>query len=135
MNIFTDLAAGAAGGVFSGIGGLFKDIRSALGKVDPDKAAEVEERLAAAETALLQAQMAINLEDAKSNKWWQAGWRPAVAWVCAGGLAIQFMIEPLLALVGVVPKVPFDSGQLMAILVPILGLGAYRTYEKKNGVN
>ena len=27
-----------------------------------------------------------------------------------------------------------DANQVMALLVPMLGLGAYRTYEKKAGV-
>lgn len=129
-NIFADLATGATAGVFSGIGGLFKDIRSALGKVDPDKAAEVEEKLAAAETALLQAQMSINLEDAKSGNWFQYGWRPFIGWICGLGLAAQYFIIPILAVFDIVPKAPLDFGQLISLVIALLGLGAMRTYEK-----
>jgi hypothetical protein len=134
-NVISDLASGAAGGILGGLGGLFKDVRSALGKVDPDKAAEIELKLVEAENSILLAQTQINLEEAKSEKWWKAGWRPFIGWICGVGLAVEFLILPIAALFDVAPKTPLDFGALMSLVIALLGLGAYRSYEKKSGVS
>lgn len=42
------------------------------------------------------AQIAVNREEAKGN-WFQSSWRPATAWVCVGGFAVNFLISPLVA--------------------------------------
>tara|TARA_R100000781_G_C4061216_1_gene121091 strand:+ start:324 stop:695 length:372 start_codon:yes stop_codon:yes gene_type:complete len=78
------------------------------------------------------AQMEINKEDAKGN-WFQSGWRPAVAWVCVAGFAINFLVSPLLAPFGIiVPQA--DTGTMMPLLMGMLGLGGLRSFEKKNGL-
>tara|TARA_R100000742_G_C4231540_1_gene52980 strand:- start:18 stop:389 length:372 start_codon:yes stop_codon:yes gene_type:complete len=78
------------------------------------------------------AQMEINKEDAKGN-WFQSGWRPAVAWVCVAGFAINFLVSPLLAPFGIiVPQA--DTGTMMPLLMGMLGLGTLRSFEKKNGL-
>lgn len=51
------------------------------------------------------AQLAVNTAEASNPSLFVSGWRPAVGWVCVLGL-----------------------------LVPMLGLGAYRTFEKVKGV-
>lgn len=49
----------------------------------------------AAETELAKGQLAINLEDAKSEKWWKAGWRPAIGWVCVAILGLSYIPKAL----------------------------------------
>jgi len=78
------------------------------------------------------AQIAVNKEDAK-GAWFQAGWRPAVGWVCVAGFAINFLVSPLLNPLGIiVPQA--DTSTMLPVLMGMLGLGGLRSYEKKNGL-
>ena len=109
--------------------------------------AEIELALASQETKLIEAlsksdvaQADINKEDAKSGKFWQAGWRPSLAWCCVLGFAWNILLPVAswgLKLAGMdVPEVPTIGGEMLTSMTfGILGLGAYRTYEKKNGVS
>ena len=78
------------------------------------------------------AQIAVNQEDAK-GAWFQAGWRPAVGWVCVAGFTINFLVSPLLHPLGIiVPQA--DTSTMLPVLMGMLGLGGLRSYEKKNGL-
>ena len=78
------------------------------------------------------AQIAVNKEDAK-GAWFQAGWRPAVGWVCVAGFTINFLVSPLLHPLGIiVPQA--DTATMLPVLMGMLGLGGLRSYEKKNGL-
>src|SRR3972149_5295208 len=82
------------------------------------------------------AQIGVNLEEAKSTNWFVAGGRPAVMWICAGGLLYQAMLEPIARFTatvlfhydGIFPTL--DTALLTTILLGLLGLGAMRTVEK-----
>ena len=79
------------------------------------------------------AQLEVNKEEAKGN-WFQSSWRPATAWVCVIGMAVNYMVSPLLAPLGLdVPQV--DTSVMMPVLMGLLGLGTLRTFEKTKGVN
>ena len=74
------------------------------------------------------AQLSVNKEEAKGN-WFQSSWRPAVAWICVLGMAVNFLISPLLAPLGVVvPQA--DTSVMMPVLMGMLGLGGLRRFEK-----
>ena len=82
---------------------------------------------------IMVAQLAVNKEEAKGN-WFQSSWRPATAWVCVVGMAVNFLISPLLAPLGVVvPQA--DTSVMMPVLMGLLGLGGMRTLEKTKGVS
>jgi hypothetical protein len=129
-----------------GIGGKLID------KLIPDPQAKIEMKLKLVqlaqegelkqmenETQLALAQIALNQEEAKSGSLFRGGWRPMIGWVCASGLSYQFLIQPLVAwwagghMMAVPPSLAL--GDLMTLLFGMLGLGAYRTYEKKEGVH
>ena len=124
------------GGLFSGIGTLAKDIRQAVtGEISPEKKAEIEAKLLELEAAGMNAQNAVNAEEAKSSNLFVSGWRPGVGWICVAGLAMHFVINPMIVWISQMagkPLVPpvFDANTLMSLVIPLLGLGAYRTYEK-----
>jgi len=86
------------------------------------------------------AQIEVNKAEAASNSVWKGGWRPFVGWVCGAAFAYHFVIQPLaifgLAAYGIeVPPLPdFDMGQLMTVLMGMLGLGGLRSFEKTKGV-
>ena len=78
------------------------------------------------------AQIAVNREEAKAN-WFQSSWRPATAWVCVGGFAVNFLISPMAAPLGIViPQA--DTGTMLPVLMGMLGLGGMRTMERVKGV-
>jgi hypothetical protein len=67
-----------------------------------------------------------------------AGWRPFIGWICGGGLAIQFIVGPLVewasALGGHPTRMPtLETGTLTTLLIGMLGLGGMRTVEKLQG--
>lgn len=93
----------------------------------------------AANTDLAKGQLGINLEEAKSTNWFVAGWRPAVGWCCGIGFAYAAVIEPIArfastVIFGYAGDFPaIDTSLTIQVLFGILGLGAMRTYEKKQG--
>jgi hypothetical protein len=116
-------------------------------RVVPDKAAaekaklEMEAALMSQDFQLALEQINVNKEEAKSTYLFTSGWRPACGWIGAFALGYAAVIEPLARFIA---KVGFDyAGAFpvldttitMQILFGILGLGAYRSYEKvkKNG--
>ena len=78
------------------------------------------------------AQIEVNKTEAKGN-WFQSSWRPATAWVCVLGFAVNFLISPLAAPFGVVvPQA--DTSTMLPVLMGMLGLGGLRTMERVKGV-
>lgn len=89
--------------------------------------------------AVTSAQSDINKVEAASTNWFVSGGRPAVIWICASALALNLVLGPLFvwfaSLVGHPTPFPtLDPNMMMALLFPLLGLGAARTYEKVKGV-
>lgn len=103
-----------------------------------DKAGELQ--ALEADIKLSLAQIDVNKAEAESGSLFVSGWRPAVGWVCVSGLAYTFLGRPMIAwATGIVsPSTPMpptlDLGDLMTLLMGMLGLGGYRTYEKLRGV-
>jgi len=80
------------------------------------------------------AQVEVNKAEAASGSVWKGGWRPFVGWVCGTAFAYHFVIQPLaifvVAAYGMeIPALPeFDMGQLMTVLMGMLGLGGLRSF-------
>lgn len=147
MSLLADLGEGASKGLFTGVGSLLKDVRVAITGVDPEKAAELQQKVLDAELAIYKIQTDINVKEAENPNLFVSGWRPAVGWVCVLGLLYQFIARPLLpwaikAITALVPSwhadIPplpeLDMGTLMTLLMGMLGIGTLRTVEKVNGV-
>lgn len=80
-------------------------------------------------------QLAVNQEEAKSTSIFIAGWRPFIGWICGAAFGINFVVAPIAVfIVGLSGKViqfpSLDFTTMMPVLLGMLGLGAYRTYEK-----
>lgn len=90
------------------------------------------------ELQLAVGQMEINKVEAASTNLFVSGWRPAVGWVCVGGLVYSFIGQPVLSWASAIWQFPIppnlDLGTLLTILGGLLGLGSLRTVEKINGV-
>lgn len=127
------------GSVLGGIGTLAKDIRSAItGDINPEKKAEIEMKLLEIENQQLLAQTEINKVEAASASLFVSGWRPAVGWCCVLGLVYAFLIQPLCTWAASIWKFAtpplLDMSVLFQLLVGMLGLAGFRSWEKKEGV-
>lgn len=147
------------GSVFSSVanaltGGVVDKAMGMIDKLIPDKnlAQQLKSQLETlreandhekemAEVALMAGQNAINLEEAKSPSIFVAGWRPAIGWTCGMGIAWAFVLKPMVEwgyfiytgsqLIG---APTLDTSELMSLIIAMLGLAGYRTYEKKTEV-
>tara|TARA_R110000868_G_scaffold69515_1_gene204571 strand:- start:99 stop:551 length:453 start_codon:yes stop_codon:yes gene_type:complete len=99
----------------------------------------------ASDTDLAKAQISVNLEEAKHASLFVSGWRPAVGWVCASAFAYSYVILPFLQFAvftfgtqgmadGLVNLPKLELGDMMPVLLGMLGLAAARTTEKIKGV-
>jgi len=110
--------------------------------VDKDKAAELAHKVQVLAVQnsheILMANMATNIEEAKSGSMFRGGWRPFVGWVCGMGMALNFVIMPMFGPVieTYTPVImdPLDLSTMMPVLIGMLGFGAMRGYEKTKGV-
>ncbi len=121
---------------------------------DPAELAKLDLQLKQLHSKLMQGQMKINEEEAKHPSLFVAGWRPAVGWV--GVITLFFMYVPkaivmtlvwcytvyltyhpeIIATVPEIPKFPdMGSGDILGLLLSILGVGAMRSFDKKNKVD
>jgi hypothetical protein len=134
------------------IGALLPVVGKVLDRIIPDVAerekAKIELQLKLAEQegelmkALIQsdvAQAEINKKDAESGDRFKSYARPTAIWICVSGFAFSVFMPYIswgLSLLGVqiISPPPLPSEVLNTMLFGLLGLGAYRTYEKKNGV-
>lgn len=107
-----------------------------------------------AHVELMTKQAEINLADAKSSRWFQANWRPAIGWVGALSLALMYIPKALVmtfiwswqcyALLSAatdvstitIPAFP-DLGvsDIVGLLLSMLGVAGLRSYDKKNGID
>lgn len=92
-----------------------------------------------AELALALGQIEVNKIEAASDSLFKGGWRPYVGWVCGGGLTYQFILRPVMGWVAEnvaawTPPPDLDMGTLLTLLLGLLGIGGYRTFEKVKGV-
>jgi len=114
----------------------------------PDKTARAEAKeqfegqILTAMTSLVEGQLRINEKEAAHGSIFVAGWRPAIGWICGFALAWNFIVQPLLLYVAwIIPEgaaladaPKLETGELMTVLLGMLGLGGLRTYEKVIGV-
>lgn len=129
------LAEGGAKGMFSGIGQLAKDIRTAITGKDPAKEAEIAEKLMELEYAAESAQALVNIEEAKNPNVFVSGWRPAAGWTCSIALAWFYVLSPFASwvaeLCGSAVKMPVvDISTLYPLLLALLGMGGLRSFDK-----
>jgi len=120
LQLFTPKKEGS-----SAVGMLAKDIREAIkGKeLDPEK--------------LIELQAKINEQEAQHRSIFVAGWRPFIGWICGVALAYNFVLRDLIIFAMGKDFVPpaLQMDHLMTVLMGMLGLGAFRTYEKIKNVS
>lgn len=122
----------------TGLGAVADLAGTVIGRIWPDKT-EAEKAQLAAAVQIVQGQMEINKEEAKSTNWFVAGARPFIMWGCGAAMLYASIAEPLARFVAIVifnysgafPVI--DTALTTQILLGLLGLGGMRTLEKVKG--
>ena len=125
---------------------LFPAVMDVVGRFlpeDKEARAKAERAVKAQLTAHLAkidiAQLGINKQEAAHRSIFVAGWRPFIGWTCGVALAYTYVIQPILIFglgqAGYLVSLPtMDMGEMMPVLMGILGLGGLRTFEKYKGM-
>lgn len=84
-------------------------------------------------------QMEINKAEAANPNLFVAGWRPAMGWTCVAIFFANYIGSPFLAWLSPLLEIPppprLDIGEVLPVLLGMLGLGTLRTTEfLKTGV-
>ena len=85
------------------------------------------------------AQVELNKIEASHRSIFVAGWRPFIGWVCGWALAWHYILYDMAAWVcgavwpHVTPPELVGTGELITIVLGMLGLGVFRTAEKVAG--
>lgn len=122
----------------TGIGSVADLASNVINKIWPDKS-EQEKQVIAAAVMVVQGQIDINKAEAANPSIFVSGWRPFIGWVCGAGCAWNWIglpvVKAALTIYGhPIALSPADIGEMMPLLLGMLGLGGLRTVEKINGV-
>lgn len=85
-------------------------------------------------------QSEVNKAEAANANVFVSGWRPAIGWTCALAFMFMYVVAPLVTWVAaffnhLVPIPQFDTNALMSLTTGMLGLGAMRSFDKKQGTS
>jgi hypothetical protein len=85
-------------------------------------------------------QSEVNKVEAANANIFVSGWRPAIGWTCALAFMFMYVVAPLVTWVAaffnhIVPIPQFDTNALMSLTTGMLGLGAMRSFDKKQGTS
>jgi len=126
------LISGMVSGVVGSLDGLFTSDEERM-------AAELKITTELSKPHILQA--LINMEEAKHPSVFVAGWRPALGWLTVFSLGYAWILRDFVMIVLqffeqtkhiVLPSI--DTGDLMTLVLALLGLGGIRAYEAVKGV-
>ena len=100
---------------------------------------QLEQQLATHLAKIDVAQLEINKTEAAHRSIWVSGWRPFIGWSCGVALAWSYVVTPILTFIlaqtGYLVELPsMNLGEMMPVLMGMLGLGGLRTFEKFKGV-
>lgn len=130
----------------TGLGSVADLAKTVVDKIWPDKTQAEKDRMALAlaemnaELSQMTAQTDINKIEAGHAHWFVSSWRPLIGYICGFGLAYASIIEPLARFIakvfyeyqGAFPVI--DTTLTMQILLGMLGLAGFRSWDKFNGV-
>lgn len=113
---------------------IFPTLVELVRKFIPDRAAQDQ---AVAEISVIVNEAAAKIGDAmiidaNSQRFFNSGWRPALGWIGAAGLAMHYLVFPVTGIF-VPAESPLDVGGLMSLVMALLGLGGLRTVERIKG--
>jgi len=95
-----------------------------------------------ADIDIAKAQILVNEKAAQSSDLFVSGARPFILWVCGGAFAWSYLLRDFVLLLAAVSGSPIDPeilpkpemAEMMPVLLGLLGLGGFRSWEKARGV-
>lgn len=79
-------------------------------------------------------QVQTNQKEAAHKSLFVAGWRPGAGWVCVLALFNNYVVAPYVNAFMPITLPSLNMGELMPVLLGMLGLGAARSWEKNRGI-
>lgn len=135
------------------LGPLADLVKSVIGRIWPDPAAQADAQLKlavmvqngelaqlAADTDLAKAQLAVNAVEAAHQSLFVSGARPCILWICGFALGYAAIVEPIARFVATViyhysGEFPvIDTDITLQLLFGLLGLSGLRSFDKVKGV-
>ncbi len=88
---------------------------------------------------LKEKQLDINKAEASHRSIFVSGWRPFLGWISGLSIGYVYLFQPMLDMILQmfdikVDWVVLDLGQLMPLVLGMLGLGSLRSFEKAKGL-
>jgi len=121
------------GGITATANGLAGVVDRFMETPDEKRAAEIVNRKLQSKPDELQAE--INKIEAGHRSIFVAGWRPAVGWICVFALGWGWILAPVVQFMWPDRTLPaIEIGQAISLIMAMLGMGALRSYEKKNNL-
>ena len=123
-----------SGGAVKAVAGVIDDLHTS-----EEEKLQLKNRFAEIQAKLKSKQMDINLAEAKHRSLFVSGWRPCLGWVGALSVAYVYLLQPILNMILQlfdvhIDWVVLDLGQLMPLILGMLGLGGLRSFEKAKGI-
>jgi hypothetical protein len=126
------------GDLVKNVGGIIDSLHTS-----EEEKAQAKIKLKEIEAQINKAQSDINLADAQSKAggisgMLQRSWRPLIGMSCALAILWEYVLKQFLMFViaannwETAPLPSLDMGTLMPLVMALLGMGALRSYEKKN---
>lgn len=127
MGFFDKLLGGAAAAPIKAIGDIVDDIHTSK-----EEKADAEIKLTEVVGRLQALQADITKSESQHRSLFVAGWRPSVGWLCSAGLAVNFVIAPVLSpwLTLTTP----DPETMISLVLALCGIGGLRTIEKSRAL-
>lgn len=122
----------------TGIGAVADLASNLINRFFPDKTEQEKAQLAAT-LQIIQGQLDANKAEASNANVFVSGWRPFIGWVCGSACAWNWVGLPVVRFGATyfghpIDMAPADLGEMMPILLGMMGLGGLRTIEKIQGV-
>lgn len=123
-----------SGGTVKAVAGVIDELHTS-----EEEKEQLKLRFAEVEAKLKEKQLDINKVEAGHRSIFVSGWRPFLGWVSGLSIGYVYLFQPLLDMIlqmfGVkVNWVVLDLGQLMPLILGMLGLGGLRSFEKAKGL-
>lgn len=165
MSVVGDILNGAVSGAAGGPANLVSSVvdlgRDLIDRIFPDKekqatqraeaeahlldlTAQRESAILAAVGAVDAAQSNVNAIEAASESLWKSGWRPAIGWVCAVALALNYWPRAIASVVmwviqcaqahALVTYPDLGVADLLGLTGSLLGMSTLRSVEVHRGV-
>ena len=129
---------------------LLPALGTLIDRLIPDKAEaerarlDMEAALVNAANQAAMAQVEVNKIEAGHSSVFVAGWRPAIGWVCAASMGLYYIpmavmgtglwVWACIEAKALVPRPELGTGEIIGLVISLLGMGSLRTTEKLNGV-